>query len=144
VAGILSAKRGNIAPAICPECTLLLRPIFSETPKDSEQMPEATPAELAAAILDCIVAGSNVINLSVALAQPSSTRERKLEEALNYAARRGVIVVAASGNQGAIGSSAITRHPWVIPVVACNFKGTPLGMSNLGFSIGRRGISAPS
>src|SRR5438874_88719 len=30
VAGILSANRGSVAPAICPGCTLLLRPIFAE------------------------------------------------------------------------------------------------------------------
>jgi subtilisin family serine protease len=42
-----------------------------------------------------------------------------------------------------VGSSAITRHPWVIPVAACNLQGRPLGESNLGSSIGRRGLSAP-
>jgi hypothetical protein len=31
VAGILSAKRNSSAPAICPNCTLLIRPIFIET-----------------------------------------------------------------------------------------------------------------
>ena len=31
VAGILSAKRGSAAPAICPDCTLLVNPVFSET-----------------------------------------------------------------------------------------------------------------
>ena len=31
VAGILSAKRNSLAPAICPNCTVLIRPIFSET-----------------------------------------------------------------------------------------------------------------
>jgi hypothetical protein len=30
VAGILSARRDSTAPAICPACSLLLRPIFSE------------------------------------------------------------------------------------------------------------------
>ena len=31
--------------------------------------------------------------------------------------KRGAIVVAAAGNQGGmLGSSAVTRHPWVIPV----------------------------
>jgi hypothetical protein len=29
VAGILSAKRGSAAPAICPNCTLLVRPILT-------------------------------------------------------------------------------------------------------------------
>jgi len=50
--------------------------------------------------------------------QQSSRDERELDEVLDYAARRGVITVAAAGNQGAIGSSAITRHQWVIPVAA--------------------------
>ena len=66
-----------------------------------------------------------------------------MEEALDQAARRGVIVVAAAGNQGTLGSSAITRHPWVIPVVACDLRGRPMNESNLGSSIGRRGLSAP-
>ncbi|MEZ4737082.1 MAG: hypothetical protein R3E79_59140 [Caldilineaceae bacterium] len=44
---------------------------------------------------------------------PSSTNhEHELEEALNYAARRGVIVAAAAGNDGGAGSSTLTRHPW--------------------------------
>lgn len=106
-------------------------------------MPSATPEELAAAIIETIDAGAHVINLSAALAQPSSKGERELAEALDYAARHGVIVVAAAGNQGTLGSSAITRHLWVIPVVACDLRGRPISYSNLGSSIGRRGLSAP-
>ncbi len=142
VAGILSAKRNSAAPAICPNCTLLVRPIFAEATHENGQMPSATPEELADAIMECIKGGAWVMNLSVALAQPSPRGEHRLEEALDYAAKRGVIVVAASGNQGTIGSTAITRHPWVIPVVACNNQGIPLGLSNLGSSIGKRGLSA--
>ena len=54
VAGILSARRGSVAPAICPGCTLLLRPIFAETTKGNGQMPSATPEELADAIIDSV------------------------------------------------------------------------------------------
>jgi subtilisin family serine protease len=143
VAGILSAKRISVAPAICPNCPLLVRPIFTETALGRGQMPSATPEELAAAILECIDAGARVINLSVALAQPSTKGQRELEEALNYAASRSVIPVAAAGNQGTLGSSAITRHPWVIPVAACDLRGRPMSHSNLGRSIGRRGLMAP-
>lgn len=106
-------------------------------------MPSATPQELAAAIIACIDAGARVINLSLALAQPSTKGEQALEEALNQTIRRGVIVVAAAGNQGTIGSTAITRHPWVIPVAACDLRGRPMNESNLGSSIGRRGLRAP-
>ena len=143
VAGILSAKRGSAAPAICPNCTLLVRPIFSETFQEGGQMPSATPEELATAIIETVDAGASVMNLSVALTHPSSRGEQKLEEALDYAAKREVITVAASGNQGTIGSSAITRHPWVTPVVACDLQGRPIDLSNLGSSIGRQGLCAP-
>jgi subtilisin family serine protease len=143
IAGILCGKRNSIAPAICPSCTLLVRPIFAETILANEQIPSATPADLAAAIIESIDAGARILNMSVAIAQPSSQGERELQEALDYALNRSVIAVAASGNQGTLGSSAITRHPWVIPVVACDLQGRPISYSNLGSSIGRRGLSAP-
>lgn len=143
VAGILSGRRGSGAPAICPGCTLLLRPIFGETASANGHVPSATPEELAEAIIDGVDAGAHVVNLSAALIQPSPKGETKVEEALNYAAHRGAIMVAAAGNQGTVGSSAITRHPWVIPVAACDAQGKPLRASNLGSSIGRRGLSAP-
>ncbi len=144
VAGILSAKRGSVAPAICPNCTLLVRPIFAETKAANGEMPSAMPEELAQAIRDCIDAGARVLNVSAALAQPSIKNERALEEALDQAARRGVIVIVAAGNQGTVGSTAITRHPWVIPVVGYDQQGRPMNHSNLGSSIGRRGLGAPS
>jgi len=143
VAGIISGKRDSAAPAICPGCALLVRPIFPEMASGDGQLPDATPQELAVAIIDCVEAGARVVNLSLALAQPSTRGEPELDEALDHAMRRGVIVVAAAGNQGTIGSTAITRHPWVIPVVACDLQGRPVGGSNLGSSIGRRGLSAP-
>jgi subtilisin family serine protease len=141
VAGVLSAKRGASAPAICPGCTLLVRPIFGENQR--ELLPSAAPEALAAAILDCLAAGARVINLSLGLAQPSGKEERALEQALDHAMKRGAIVVAAAGNQGVLGSSAVTRHPWVIPVIAFDLGGRPTNDSNLGGSIGRRGLGAP-
>ena len=143
IAGILAGKRNSLAPAICPNCTLIVRPIFAETTSGREHMPSATPLELAAAIIECIDAGAQLINLSLALAHPSTKGEQALEECLNQAVRRGVIVIAAAGNQNTVGGSAITRHPWVIPVVSCNLSGRPMDEYNLGSSIGRRGLMAP-
>lgn len=143
ISGILKAKRGSNAPAICPDCTLLIRPIFFEHTERNNPIPYTTPKELSIAIMDCINAGARLINLSLALANPTSKSEHELEEALNYAASRGVIIVAAAGNQGIVGSTAITRHPWVIPVIACNNNGNPMQLSNISNSIGRRGLKAP-
>jgi len=143
VAGMLAARRGSRAQAICPDCTLILRPIFPETTKNNHPMPSASPEELATAITETISAGAKVINLSAALTNPSSRGEHQLEQALDYAAQRGVLVVAAAGNQSTVGSSAITRHPWVIPVTSCDAQGRPTRESNLGSSIGRWGLAAP-
>ncbi|MFD3712674.1 S8 family serine peptidase [Streptomyces sp. NPDC058677] len=149
VAGILSARRGSAAPGICPHCTLLSRPVFSSRPATSGGFPEdgclsgARAEELAAAVVETVDAGARVLNLSLAQAEPSSTRHRVLDEALDHAASHGVIVVVAAGNQGTLGTSVITRHPWTIPVIACDSDGWPLSLSNLGAAIGRRGLSAP-
>jgi len=143
VAGMLMAKRGSAAPAICPGCTLLVRPIFAETLPANGGMPSAKPEELSSAIVDTVNAGARLINLSAAVAQPSANGERELEEALNYIARRNVILVAAAGNLGTVGSSVITRHSWTIPVAACDFQGRMMAASNLGSSIGRNGLTAP-
>jgi subtilisin family serine protease len=141
VAGILVAQRGSVAPAICPGCTLLVRPIFLETSAVSG-MPTAAPEELAAAIVECIDDGARLINVSAAL-QGFGRGEWELTGALDLASRRGVVVVAAAGNQRQVGSSAVTRHRWVIPVVACAADGRPIEDSNLGGSIGRQGLGAP-
>jgi subtilisin family serine protease len=141
VAGILAARRGSPAPAICPDCTLFVRPIFRES-ADNGNLPMATSEEVAEAIVECVNVGARVLNLSAAMDEPSTRAERRLQEALDYAARRGVLVVVAAGNQGTIGSSAITRHSWVIPVVAYDSWGRPMNQSNLGSSLGRRGLGA--
>lgn len=143
VAGILSAKRTSGAPSICPNCTLLVRPIFIEKMSENAQMPSANPQELATAIIDAVKAGARVINLSAALVYSSMRKEHALEEALDYAAFHHVILVVAAGNQGLVGSTVITRHPWVIAVTACDERGYPLRYSNLGHSIGRQGLIAP-
>jgi subtilisin family serine protease len=143
VAGMLCARRGSAAPAICPDCTLLVRPIFPEGNAKNGEMPSASPQELATAIREVVESGARVINLSAAVLEPTSVGAQKLQQALDFAAACGAITVAAAGNQSTVGSSVITRHPWVIPVVSCGLQGRPTAESNLGGSIARRGLAAP-
>src|SRR5262249_29524341 len=67
---------------------------------------------------------------------------RKLAEAVDFAAAKGVLIVAAAGNESRHFPGSLTTHPWVIPVVACDSTGRPLEGSVLGRSIGRQGFSA--
>jgi hypothetical protein len=66
IAGMLAARRGSAAPAICPDCTLSLETVFTETTAPGE-VPRADPDALAAAILRSIAAGARVVNLSLSL-----------------------------------------------------------------------------
>lgn len=140
VAGILAARRGSPAPAICPCCSFVARPLFG---RSDTALPVATPGELARATIDCVDAGARIVNLSAATGAPSPNEDRELGEALDYALARGAVVVAAAGNQRRVGGSPITRHPAVLPVAACDRAGRPLESSNLGRSIGLRGLLAP-
>jgi subtilisin family serine protease len=141
VAGVLMARRGSGAPAICPACTLLVRPIFDELVEAGRE-PRARAEELVQAIEDVVRAGARIVNVSAALVGAASTQVRQIDELLTDTARRGVIVVAAAGNNGTVGSSAITRHRAVIPVVACGLNGRPTPQSNLSGRIGQTGLCA--
>jgi subtilisin family serine protease len=141
VASILVGRRRSVAPAICPECTLVVRPIFVEASPRRGVM--ATAEDLSAAIVECVEAGARVINVSASLTPSTLRGQRNLQDALDKAARSGALVVAASGNEGTIGSTALTNHPWVVPVVAFGWDRRPLPGANLGRSIGRRGVGAP-
>lgn len=142
VAGILFARRGLSAPAICPGCTLMVRPIFGREASGSGPS-LAHPAELASAIVECVQAGARVINLSAAMVGTGVRETHALRAALDLCARHGTLVVAAAGNRGAVGGSPITSHPWVIPACACDAHGRPRAYSTHGMSIGRQGLGAP-
>ncbi|MEE1836664.1 S8 family peptidase [Streptomyces sp. SP17KL33] len=141
VAGILVADGG-----VAPRCTLLSRPLFTDRPADGGPatcLSGVRTGELARALTEIVDAGAHVVNLSMAQPAPSGIRDHALEEALDHAAARGVILVVAAGNQGRLGSSVLTDHPWVVPVTAYDRAGHPMPQSNLGRSVGRNGVGAP-
>ncbi|GLF97212.1 S8 family serine peptidase [Streptomyces yaizuensis] len=144
VAALLAAAPGGI----CPGCTLLVRPLFTDQAASGRPgtcLTGVRTGELATAITEAVDAGAHVLNLSLAqpAPSPSGARDGALETALDHAADRGTIVVVAAGNQGRVGATVLTAHPWTIPVVAYDRTGRPLPQSNLGRSIGRDGIGAP-
>ena len=142
IAGMLVGKRDTVAPAIAPGCTLLVSPVFSE-PIQSGVSPSSSVARVADAMVACVDAGARVLNLSAVLSEVGISRHAGLEHALDYITRRRALLVAAAGNGSSMTGSALTRHPGVVPVVAFTRAGSPLAQSNLGRSLGARGIGAP-
>jgi subtilisin family serine protease len=150
VAGILFARRGTSAPAICPDCTLILRPVFMDEKRSTHSkggkdiiFPSTVPDELSNAIVEVVDAGARMINLSLGLSTSTLMTYPTLQEAYGYARKHGTIIVAASGNQGNIGGVSLLNNQWVIPVSACDHNGRLEPRSNFGPSIGQRGVMAP-
>ncbi len=143
ITGMLASADGCRLPGICPECTFLVRPIFGERGGAATRNLVAEPDDVADAIIGTVDAGARILNMSVALTTFSGSRFPRLDAALDHAMRNDVIVVVAAGNQGTLGGSVFTQHPWTIPVVAVQMNGRPIDYSNLGISIGRKGLAAP-
>jgi subtilisin family serine protease len=140
LAGILHGVRGGPAPAIAPGCPLLAWPIFTS---DAAAPSSAASGLLAEALVELVRGGARIINVSAALVNSSGSRSRHIEAALDHTANNGVLVIAASGNRAMLSGTALTRHPWVVPVVACDRSGVLAGYSNISRSAGCRGVRAP-
>ncbi|MGI0045482.1 MAG: S8 family serine peptidase, partial [Nitrososphaeraceae archaeon] len=68
------------------------------------------PEELSKSIIQTIDAGGKIINLSLGLSSSSLARYQGFRDAYDYALKKGVIVVAAAGNQGSFGQIAMYDH----------------------------------
>jgi len=95
-----------------------------------------TVADIAEAIRFAADNGADVINLSLG----GSGESQVLEEAVNYAHSKGVVVVAAAGNENRNSASYPARYPHVLSVAATGPSGEKAPYSNFGAGVD---ISAP-
>ena len=125
------------------DCEIILNPIFNKEESSAINIPSPTPEKLSDSIIETIDAGARIINLSLGLSISPLVVYDRLQQANDYALRKGVIIVAAAGNQGIIGNTPILSHQWLIPGTACDKNGRLDAMSNFGPSIGSRRLMAP-
>jgi serine protease len=95
-----------------------------------------TVADIAEGIRFAADHGADVINMSLGGGGDSHV----LREAIDYAARKGVVLVAAAGNAGRNAAEYPARYPNVIAVSALDASGAKTAYSNFGAGVD---ISAP-
>jgi subtilisin family serine protease len=123
VAGVAAAAANNgvgIA-GMCWQCRIL--PVKVLNARGS-----GTHSDIAAGIVWATRHGADVINLS--LAGPSDANV--IHDAVNFALRRGVVVVAAAGNEGSHRKFYPAAYPGVISVGATNNADRLYAWSNKG------------
>ncbi|RCJ21052.1 serine protease [Nostoc sp. ATCC 43529] len=95
-----------------------------------------TVADIAEAIKFAADKGADVINMSLG----GGGESKLMKEAIEYAHRKGVVIIAAAGNESANGASYPARYPHVIGVSAIGPDGEKAPYSNFGAGVD---ISAP-
>ena len=105
--------------------------------------PACSQLELARAILLAVEHGASIVNISAGQYGPAASAEPILADAVNRAIRRGVLVVAAAGNDGCECSHVPAALPGVLAVGAMDATGRPLESSNWGAAYRSAGLLAP-
>ena len=95
-----------------------------------------TVADIAEAIKFAADKGADVINMSLG----GGGESKLMKEAIEYAHRKGVVIIAAAGNENTNGASYPARYPYVIGVSAIGPDGEKAPYSNFGAGVD---ISAP-
>ena len=95
-----------------------------------------TVADIAEAIKFAADNGADVINMSLG----GGGESQVMQEAINYAHSKGVVIVAAAGNENSNSVSYPARYPHVIGVSATNASGDRAFYSNFGAGVD---IAAP-
>ena len=114
----------------CPFSATSREPLSTED--DRFFTPTCSQLDLARAILLAAEHGAQVINISGGQDASSGTAHPRLVDAINRCLRRGILIVAAAGNDGCECVHIPAAVAGVLAVGAMDARGEPLGSSNWG------------
>jgi len=138
-AGHGSGPLGGVAPG----CRGIVVSIFRDDSSLEGGVRPCGQQELARAIEAAVGAGAQVINISAGEPGGIGAADRRLRDAIDLCHRRGVLVVAAAGNEGCDCVHVPAALPMVLSVGAHDADGSPSAASNFGSAYRRQGLVAP-
>jgi hypothetical protein len=142
VASIIFAQHGQQSMSgIAPNCRGLIVPIFSDGPSDS--IKSCSQSELASAILMAADLGALIINISAGELATTRDADPSLLSAARQCEERGILIVAAVGNDGCACGHWPSLFPSVLAVGATDSLDVPLTTSNWAPEFKANGILAP-
>ena len=121
VAGIITGGDAAGTNAVCPACTIVSGKVLDAHEAGDD-------GEIARGLLWAVASGARVVNLSMS----GDDEAPALRNAIRTATRRGVVVVAAAGNDGSAAKSFPAADPNVIGVAATTSSDTLFDWSNRG------------
>lgn len=141
VASVIFGKHDSPVKGVAPDCRGLIVPVFKDGTDGS--ITPCPQLDLARAITQAAEKGAQVINISGGEFSPSGSVHPFLSDAVRNCAERGVLIVAAAGNEGCNCLNIPGALPSVLAVGAMNLQGEPMEFSNWGDRYQTQGILAP-
>ena len=127
---------------MAPGCSGIVLPLFFRKASDQELRP-VSQLDLARAISFALERDVAIINISAGQKSVTTEAEGHLAQALEQAAERRVLIVAAAGNDGCSCIHIPAMVVTVLAVGALDAAGRPLETSNWGEAYRRNGLLAP-
>jgi cyanobactin maturation PatA/PatG family protease len=159
VASLIFGRHGSNSPimGLAPGCRGIVIPIFGdiavagtgtgggrgEVEPGRSFQPTCSQLDLARAILLAAECGAHVINVSAGQYGPVASAHPILADAVAGCIRRGILIVAAAGNDGCECLHIPAALPGVLAVGAMDAHGQPLESSNWGRAYRSGGLLAP-
>ncbi|GAA3383892.1 hypothetical protein GCM10020369_11550 [Cryptosporangium minutisporangium] len=137
VASLIFGRPGSPVRGIAPHSRGLIIPVFAD---DGSPL---TQWDLARAIEIAVREGADVINVSGGERSATGAPDDLLARALRLCEDSGVLVVAATGNDGLDAVQVPAAVPSVLAVGACAADGKPLPTNNWGEPYRTNGVLAP-
>ncbi|MGH4123211.1 MAG: PatA/PatG family cyanobactin maturation protease [Clostridium sp.] len=140
VTSIILGQHSGGVHGIAPRCKGIILPIYSE---DISGKVKCNQSDLARAIIRAVELGAHIINISGGQLAADGQPEHYLSDAIKYCQEKGVLIVAAAGNDGCRCLHVPAAAPSVLAVGAMDAHGSPNKYSNWGGAYQIQGILAP-
>jgi subtilisin family serine protease len=141
IASIIFGQHSTGVWGIAPRCEGVILPVFADAAHGA--LLPCTQLDLALALDRALEYGVHVINLSAGGFSPTGAADAALTAAVRRCIETGILLVAASGNQGCECLTVPGALPAVLAVGAMDRVGNPLEASNWGSVYQDQGIVAP-
>lgn len=138
ITSVIFGQHSSSVRGIAPGCRGLIVPVFSDYHTNS-----LSQIDLARAINQAVEQGAHVINISGGQLSQTIEADPMLANAVRFCHDKGVLIVAAAGNNGCQCLHVPAALPSVLAVGAINTQGLPFDFSNWGDAYQTQGILAP-
>ncbi len=142
VTSIIFGQHDGPIKGIAPHCRGLIVPIFSDR-NNGNSLAACSQLDLVRAITQAIDQGAHIINISGGEFTPSGAAHPLLAKVIQNSFNQGILIVAATGNDGCECLHIPSALPSVLAVGAMNSEGLPLIFSNWSQDYQTHGILAP-